>query len=53
MRGNSLEGTNELIFEIGIFFFFFNVLYNPSDLRLTKLKVDLTFFPCLSSTSGM
>lgn len=52
MRGNSLEGTNELIFEIGIFFFF-NVLYNPSDLRLTKLKVDLTFFPCLSSTSGM
>lgn len=22
MRGNSLEGTNELIFEIGIFFFF-------------------------------
>lgn len=51
MRGNSLEGTNELIFEIGIFFF--NVLYNPSDLRLTKLKVDLTFFPCLSSTSGM
>lgn len=23
MRGNSLEGTNELIFEIGIFFFFF------------------------------